>query len=207
MRSIVSTLFHVVQFPHQGKLITVDQLALFNSDSRNVPFIEKTPPRYENVSGGLLKDSYLMGTFPIPPPYIPHPLVASVNMISTTIRETPTSYDPWIVPNHGDHLCYGNQMPLSLVKYAYQALQLATHSTPSLGDLSPDPFRIIFPIDKMIMSVMSMEDTPWDDGHHRSILFLEKHTIESYQRISTPSTMSSFLPFLSLHMICSMKGT
>jgi hypothetical protein len=37
----------------------------------------------------------------------------------------------------------------------------------------------------MIMSIM--EDTPWDNGHHRSILFLEKHTLENYQRISTPS--------------------
>jgi hypothetical protein len=34
-----------------------------------------------------------------------------------------------------------------------------------------------------------MEDTPWDDGHHRSILFLEQHTLENYQRISTPSTV------------------
>jgi hypothetical protein len=36
---------------------------------------------------------------------------------------------------------------------------------------------------------MSMEDTPWDDGHHRSILFLEQHIVESYQWISTPSTV------------------
>jgi hypothetical protein len=34
-----------------------------------------------------------------------------------------------------------------------------------------------------------MEDTPWNDGHHRSILFLEQHTIESYQQISTLSTI------------------
>jgi hypothetical protein len=34
-----------------------------------------------------------------------------------------------------------------------------------------------------------MEDTPWNDGHHHSILFLEQHTIKSYQRISTPSTV------------------
>jgi hypothetical protein len=34
-----------------------------------------------------------------------------------------------------------------------------------------------------------MEDTPWDDGHHRSILFLAQHTIENYQWISTPSTV------------------
>jgi hypothetical protein len=39
----------------------------------------------------------------------------------------------------------------------------------------------------MIMSIM--EDTPWDDGHHHSILFLEQHTIDGYQWISTPSTV------------------
>jgi hypothetical protein len=37
----------------------------------------------------------------------------------------------------------------------------------------------------MIMFVM--EETPWDDGHHCCILFLEQHTIGNYQRISTPS--------------------
>jgi hypothetical protein len=37
--------------------------------------------------------------------------------------------------------------------------------------------------------LLKPEDTPWDDGHHRSIgLFLEQHTLENYQRISTPST-------------------
>jgi hypothetical protein len=39
------------------------------------------------------------------------------------------------------------------------------------------------------MLVMFMEDTPWDDGHHGSILFLEHHTIENYQWISTLSTI------------------
>jgi hypothetical protein len=58
MCAFVSTLFHVLHFPHQGKVVTVDQLAYFNSDSRtsNVPFISKTPPGYENVGVGLLKD-------------------------------------------------------------------------------------------------------------------------------------------------------
>jgi hypothetical protein len=59
MRVVVSTLFRVVRFPHQGKVITVDQLAFFNSDTRtgNVLFIDKTPPGYENVGVILLKDS------------------------------------------------------------------------------------------------------------------------------------------------------
>jgi hypothetical protein len=109
--------------------------------------------------------------------------------ISTSIHGTPVPYDLWMVPNPDDHLCYGNEMPLSPVESSYQAIQSATPSTPSLGDLSPDPFHVIFPTDEMIMFVMSVEDTPWDDGHHHSILFLEKHTIEGYQRISTPSTI------------------
>jgi hypothetical protein len=189
MRAVVSTLFRVVRFPHQGKVVTIDQLAFFNSDSRNgnVPFIAKTPPGYENVAVGLLKDSLLMGTFPIPPPDVPHSLVASINMISTVPHEIPMSSDPWIVPDLGDHLHFSDAMLLSPVESAYQAIQSTTPSTPSLDEFSPDPFQVIFTTDEMIMSVM--EDTPWDDGHHRSILFLEQHTLENYQRISTPSTV------------------
>jgi hypothetical protein len=156
---VVSTLFHVVHFPNQGKVITVDQLAFFNLDMHtgNISFIAK-PRRYENVSVGLLKNSSLMGTFPIPPLNVPHPSVTSINMISTSIHETPVSHDPWLVTNLGDDLRYSDEMPFSPVEFAYQAIQSATPSTPSLGDLSPDPFRIIFPMDEMIMSVM--EDTP-----------------------------------------------
>jgi hypothetical protein len=189
MRTVVSTLFCVVCFPHQGKVVTVDQLAFFNSDTRtgNVPFIAKTPSGYENVGVGLLKDSSLMGTFPIPLPDVPHPSVASINMISTIPHILPMSHDPWIVLDPGDHLRFGDVMLLSPVESTYQAIQSATPSTSSLDELSPDPFRVIFPTDEMIMSVM--EDTPWDDGHHRSILFLEQHTFENYQRILAPSTV------------------
>jgi hypothetical protein len=191
MRAVVSTIFCVLHFPHQGKVVTVEQLALFNYDSHtsNVPFISKTPPSYENVRVGILKDSTLMGTFPIPPPNIPPPFVTSINMISTTIRETLDSYDPWVVPYPGDYLRYGDKMPLSPVKSAYQVIQSTTPTPPSLCDSSPDLFHVVFPTDEMIMSLMSMEDTPWDDGNHRSILFLERDTIESYQRILTLSTV------------------
>jgi hypothetical protein len=191
MHAFVSTLFHVIRFPHQGKVVTVDQMAFFNLDSRtrNVHFISKTPLGYENVSVGLLKYSTMMGTFPIPPPDIPPPFVASIKIIYTIVRETPESYDPWVVPSPDDYLHYDNNMPLTLVESDYQDIQSATPSSPSLYDSSPDLFHVIFPTYEMIMSVMSMEDTPWDDGHHRSILFLERDTIESYQWISTSLTV------------------
>jgi hypothetical protein len=99
-------------------------------------------------------------------------------MISTYVRETPKSYDPWIVPNFGDYLRHCDMMPLSTVESAYQAIQSENPSPPSLCDTSPDLFHVIFPTDEMIMSVMSMEDNPWDDGHHHFIIFLESDTIE-----------------------------
>jgi hypothetical protein len=190
MRTVVSTLFRVLRFSHQRKVITGDQMAFFNSDSRtrNIPFVLKTSLGYENVDVGLLKDSTLMGTFPIPPPDIPSPFVASINMISTTIHETPELYDPWIVPNPRDCLRYSDKMPLSSVESAYQDIQSTTPSPP-LCDAYTDPFHVIFPTDEMILSFMSMEDTPWDDGHHHSILFLERDTIASYKQISTLSTI------------------
>jgi hypothetical protein len=189
MHAVVLTLFCVVRFPHQGKVVTIDQISFFNLDTHtgNVPFIAKTPSSYKNVGVGLLKDSLLMGTFPIPLPDVLRSSIASINMISTSPHELPASHDPSIVPNYGDHLRFGDEISLSPIEYSYQAIQSTTPSTPSLGELSPDPFHVIFPTDTMIMSVM--EDTPWDDGHHRSILFLEKHTIENYQWISTPSTV------------------
>jgi hypothetical protein len=189
MHAVVSTLFRVICFPHQGKVVTVDQLAFLNSDTRtgNISFIAKTPLGYKNVDVGLLKDSSLMGTFPIPPPDVLRPSIASINMISYVPHELAVSSNPWIVPDPRDHTRFGDIMSLSPVESVYQAIELATPSTPSLDELSLDPFHVIFPIDDIIMSVM--EDTPWDDGHHRSILFLEQHTLENYQWISAPSTV------------------
>jgi hypothetical protein len=137
-----------------------------------------------------------MGTFPIPPPDIPPPFVTLINMISTFVRKTPTSHDPWIVPDLDDYLRYGKQMPLSPVESSCQSIQSKTPSTPSLYDSPPDPFHVIFPTNNMMMYVMSMEETPWDNGNHCSILFLEQHNIESYRWILTPSTIVviSYLP-------------
>jgi hypothetical protein len=87
-----------------------------------------------------------MGTFPIPPPDVPHMYFASINMISTSSHRTLESHDPWMVPNPKDHLRYNDKMPLSLVESAYQAIQSTTPSTPSLVDSSSYPFHVIFPL-------------------------------------------------------------
>jgi hypothetical protein len=53
MRAVVSTLFHVVCFPHQGKVVIIDQFAFFHSDAHtgNVPFIANPPRIQEHRCG------------------------------------------------------------------------------------------------------------------------------------------------------------
>jgi len=85
---VASSLFRVLRFPHQGKIITVGQLSFFASSSSNgnVPFVEHTTIPYESMGIGLFKDPALIGVFSLPPPNI-----APINMIS--IRS-----DAWVVP-------------------------------------------------------------------------------------------------------------
>lgn len=79
MRSVASSLFRVIRFPHQGKIVLVDQLSFLDSSSEgNVPFVVHTSIPVENVGVGLFKDPALMGVFSLPPPNL-----ASIGLIST----------------------------------------------------------------------------------------------------------------------------
>ena len=71
MLCVPSTLFPVLKFPHEGKIVTVDPLSLFTSSSENnVPYVDKIPIPYESIGSSLFKDPALMGIFPLPPPNI-----------------------------------------------------------------------------------------------------------------------------------------
>jgi len=88
MHAVASSLFHLICFPHQGKIVTVNQLSFFPSSSLNgnVPYVKHSGAPYESVGAGLFKDSTLMGILPLPPPH-----VTFVNMVSVK------SY-PWVIP-------------------------------------------------------------------------------------------------------------
>ena len=71
MTSLVSSVFRVIRFPHQEKIITINQLdycTLETSIHSNVPFVENSQAVIQDVGVGMFKDSSLMGTFTIPPP-------------------------------------------------------------------------------------------------------------------------------------------
>ena len=112
MVCVVSTLFRLLHFPHQGKIVTMDQLDFFPSESSvgNIPYVGKAATPYENIGLGLLKYSSLMGVFLLP--LLPLN-VASINMISS-------GHYQWIVPNLDQIESFGDNMPLSTAKQMYQ---------------------------------------------------------------------------------------
>lgn len=150
MHAISSSLFYTLRFPHQGKIVMIDQLSLFCSSSSegNVPYVEHTSIPYESVGAGLFKAPTLMGIFPLPPPN-----VAFVNMIS--VNPNPLLIRPLIQVDSWVYF-----MLLSPTELKYVQIVLASVSSsestpssryiytyvqsPSLGDISsPNPLRDI----------------------------------------------------------------
>ena len=70
MMTVVSTVFHIILFPLDGKVVTVDQLSFCTPDysplpSRFVPLVGGGTDSYASLGIGLLKASSLMGCFPL----------------------------------------------------------------------------------------------------------------------------------------------
>ena len=72
MTAVASTVFRVICFPHNGKIVTVDQLAFHHpeltSTTSTIPLVGNSLDNLESVGVGLFKDSSLLGLFPFPPP-------------------------------------------------------------------------------------------------------------------------------------------
>jgi hypothetical protein len=117
-----------------------------------------------------------------------------VNMISTIVHQSIESFDPWIVPSPIEFNTLGDAMPLSPVEAEYNTIQF---SSPSLDDqhlLDSTSYSLpswlyslsstfdyilhIFPSDESIMEMISIEEAPWDDNHHRSSFLTSLDEIE-----------------------------
>jgi hypothetical protein len=70
MQAMVATIFWVFFFPHEGRIVTVDQLSFSSPDPdlgvSTVLMIDNPQPGVVNVGVGLCPS--LMGTFDYPPP-------------------------------------------------------------------------------------------------------------------------------------------
>lgn len=176
MKTIVSTVFRIILFPLDGKVVIVDQLSFCTPDysllpSGFVPLVGGVPDSYVSIGTSLLMASSLMGCFPLLPLAVPQ----MVNMVSSIPHGLT---DPWILHAPSDIDIYGEQMPLSPVELAYQAIQFASESpvtlvtangttTPSITAPSFNPLNQVLPMDEAIREIMSLEERPWEDLHHR----------------------------------------
>ena len=99
MSAIASVVFWVLVFPHEGKLVTVDQLDFtqkghMESNESTVPLVDHVKPTSQSLGAGMYAS--LMGTFDLPAP---------INYIgSTSVGKSITMVinrnDPWVLPTH-----------------------------------------------------------------------------------------------------------
>ena len=64
MTAIAAIVFRTLQFPHLGKIMTIDQLEFCSPDvttptANNIPMLGHSPPPYQLIGVGMLKDSTL----------------------------------------------------------------------------------------------------------------------------------------------------
>ena len=116
MSAIASAIFRVVVFPHEGKLVTVDQLSFtrkgrMETNDSTIPLVDQVRLASESLGAGMYAS--MMGTFDIPAP---------INYLGSTsvgksIAMVVDRMDPWVLPTH-----YELEVPLSAAEVAYQAI-------------------------------------------------------------------------------------
>jgi hypothetical protein len=204
MQAVVATIFRVLLFPHEGRIVTIDQLSFSRPDpalgASTVPMVDNPQAGVVNIGVGLCPS--LMGTFDYPPPQ------GDVKFISTHhkaeifhVSSFRTTYfqDPWTLPSPSDTMDAtghaGMSTPLSTAEVAYSLVQ-QTSATPDptpAQELDPIPepiwaqgslaitdlLDLVLPSDEAVIEAMTSPDKPWEDLHHRSFFLPELHRIEA----------------------------
>ena len=103
-------------FPHQGKLVTIDQLSFtrkgrLETNESTVPLVDQVKPAKESLGVGMY--SSLMGTFDIPAPINYLGSTSVGNSIMTVVDRMDSLFLPSL---------YQPEIPLSEVEVAYQAI-------------------------------------------------------------------------------------
>jgi hypothetical protein len=128
---IVLSIFHTLCFPHQGEIVTIDQLSFAYSSSNasvgpSIPMVDNYQLTTKNI--GFRMYSSLMATFNFSAPT--HHVYAMSSTPTSVEKSIPlcTSYfsDPWTLPSPTSSIegqsHVGMAMPLSTTKIAYQAI-------------------------------------------------------------------------------------
>jgi hypothetical protein len=204
MQTVVVTVFWVLLFPHEGRIVTIDQLSFSRPDpsfgASMVSMIDNPQPDVVNVGVGLCP--YLMGTFDYPPPQGDIKFISNhhkVDIFQVSSFRTTYFDDPLTLPSPSatmDGTEHPNMsMPLSTTELAYSLVQqTSSHIDPAPAqDLDPllepfwaqgsltytDSLDLILPSDEVIIEAMTSPDKPWEDIHHKSYFLPELGRIEA----------------------------
>jgi hypothetical protein len=129
-------------------------------------------------------------------------------MISTMDYQSLESSDPWIVPSPMEFDVLGDTMPLSPAEDTYVAIQYASPSLDNPHLLAPDAYSMsswldslssaidyishIFPSNESIMEMLSIDNVPWDDNHHRpSFIFPLEEIHKDIHSVFPPDVTNS----------------
>jgi hypothetical protein len=217
MQAMVAIVFRVLLFPHEGQIVTINQLSFSRPDptlgESMILMIDNPQPGVVNVGVGLCPS--LMGTFDYLPPQ------GDIKFISNHLKveifqflSFRTTYfdDPWTIPSllvTMDGTGHpGMSMPLSAAEVAYSLVQKASTNT----DLTPtqefdpllehiwaqgsltdtDSLDLVLPSDEAIIEEMTSPDKPWEDLHHSSYFLLELRRIKAGEFTLTMTRDKSF---------------
>jgi hypothetical protein len=132
MQAVVTTVFRVLLFPHEGRIVTIDQLSFSHPDpslgASMVPMIDNPQLGVVNIGVGLCPP--LMGTFDYPPPQGDVKFISDhhkVEVFQVSLFRMTYINDLWILPppsammeGTGHH---GMSMPFSMEEVAYSLVQ------------------------------------------------------------------------------------
>jgi hypothetical protein len=185
MQAVVSIVLWVLLFPHEGRIVTIDQLSFSRPDpalgASTVPMIDNIQPGVINVGVGLCPS--LMGTFDYPPPQGDIKFISNHHKVEIfQVSSFCTTYfdDPWILPSPSATMDEAGHpemsMPLSIAEVAYSLVQQAlanTNPTPA-QELDPllepiwahgslantDSLDLVLPSDEAVIEEMTSPDKP-----------------------------------------------
>jgi hypothetical protein len=162
MQAVVATVLWVLLFPHEDRIVTIDQLSFSRPDpslgASAVSMIDNPQQGVFNVGVGLCPS--LMGTFDYLPPQGDVKFISDhhkVEIFQVSSFHMTYFNDPWILPSPSatmegiEHPSMS--MPLSTAEVAYSLVQQA------LVDTDPTLAQELDPIPKPIWAQGSLGDT------------------------------------------------
>jgi hypothetical protein len=203
MQVVVATVFQVLLFPHEGQIVTIDQLSFSRPDpllgASMVLMIDNPQLGVVNVGVGLCPS--LMGTFDYSPPQGDIKLISNhhkVDIFQVSSFRMTYFNDLWILPSPSammDGIGHSDMsMPLSVAEVVYSVVQEASVDTdPTLAQeldstlepiwaqgslIETDSLDLVLLSSEAIIEAMTSPEKPWDDLHHISYFLPELSRIE-----------------------------